>query len=212
MATRPELILASASPRRLALLNQIGVEPEHLVPAHIDETPEKSELPRKLAQRLADQKALAAQLKARTTGIGDHALVLAADTVVAVGRRILPKAETMEEAAECLKLLSGRAHRVYTGVTLLTAGGGMRKRLVESRLRFKRLSSREMESYLASAEWRDKAGGYAIQGIAGAFVVKISGSYSAVVGLPLYETVSLLAGEGYPVHFNWLNQSSQPSV
>ena len=212
MATRPELILASASPRRLALLNQIGVEPEHLVPAHIDETPEKSELPRKLAQRLADQKALAAQLKARTTGIGDHALVLAADTVVAVGRRILPKAETMEEAAECLKLLSGRAHRVFTGVTLLTAGGGMRKRLVESRLRFKRLSSREMESYLASAEWRAKAGGYAIQGIAGAFVVKISGSYSAVVGLPLYETVSLLAGEGYPVHFNWLNQSNQPAV
>lgn len=212
MATRPELILASASPRRLALLNQIGIEPEHLVPAHIDETPEKNELPRKLAQRLADQKALAAQHKAKTTGIADNALVLAADTVVAVGRRILPKAETMEEASECLKLLSGRAHRVFTGVTVATPSGSLRRRLVETRLRFKRLSTREIESYLASAEWRDKAGGYAIQGIAGAFVVKLSGSYSAVVGLPLNETAALLAGEGYPIHFNWLNQSSLTQV
>ncbi len=212
MASRPELILASASPRRLALLNQIGIEPEHLVPAHIDETPEKGELPRKLAQRLADQKAITAQHKAKGTGIADNALVLAADTVVAVGRRILPKAETMEEASECLKLLSGRSHRVFTGVTMLTPGGQMRKRLVETRIRFKRLSNREIESYLASAEWRDKAGGYAIQGIAGAFVLKLQGSYSAVVGLPLNETVSLLAGEGYPVHFNWLNQSSLSAV
>jgi septum formation protein len=212
MATRPELILASASPRRLALLNQIGIEPEHLVPAHIDETPEKNELPRKLAQRLADQKALQAQHKARTSGIADNAIVLSADTVVAVGRRILPKAEMMEEASECLRLLSGRAHRVYTGVSLLTPSGRMRRRLVETRVRFKRLSAREMESYLASAEWRDKAGGYAIQGIAGAFVIKLVGSYSAVVGLPLHETVSLLAGEGYPVHFNWLNQSTLTSV
>jgi septum formation protein len=212
MATRPELILASASPRRLALLNQIGIEPEHLVPAHIDETPEKNELPRKLAQRLADQKAIHAQHKARTSGIADNAIVLSADTVVAVGRRILPKAEMMEEASECLRQLSGRAHRVYTGVSLLTPSGRMRRRLVESRVRFKRLSAREMESYLASAEWRDKAGGYAIQGIAGAFVIKLVGSYSAVVGLPLHETVSLLAGEGYPVHFNWLNQSTLTSV
>lgn len=212
MASRPELILASASPRRLALLNQVGIEPEHLVPAHIDETPEKGELPRKLAQRLADEKAIAAQHKARTTGIAGNALVLAADTVVAVGRRILPKAETMEEASMCLTLLSGRTHRVFTGVTMLTSSGAMRKRLVETRLRFKRLSAREIEAYLASAEWRGKAGGYAIQGIAGAFVVKLQGSYSAVVGLPLHETVSLLTGEGYPVHFNWLNQSSQPAV
>lgn len=212
MASRPELILASASPRRLALLNQIGIEPEHLVPAHIDETPEKNELPRKLAQRLADQKALMAQHKARTAGFADNAIVLSADTVVSVGRRILPKAETMEEASECLRLLSGRSHRVYTGVSLLTASGRMRRRLVESRIRFKRLSAREMESYLASAEWRDKAGGYAIQGIAGAFVVKLSGSYSAVVGLPLNETVALLAGEGYPVHFNWLNQAALTGV
>ena len=145
MASRPELILASASPRRLALLNQIGIEPEHLVPAHIDETPEKGELPRKLAQRLADEKAIAAQHKARTSGIAGNALVLAADTVVAVGRRILPKAETMEEASECLRLLSGRSHRVFTAVTMLTASGAMRKRLVETRLRFKRLSAREIE-------------------------------------------------------------------
>jgi septum formation protein len=212
MVSRPELILASASPRRLALLNQIGIEPEHLVPAHVDETPEKGELPRKLAQRLADQKALAAQLKARQSGFADNAVVLAADTVVSVGRRILPKAEMIEEAAECLRLLSGRAHRVHTGVTLLTPSGAMRRRLVETRLRFKRLSAREIESYLASAEWRGKAGGYAIQGIAGAFVIKLVGSYSAVVGLPLNETVALLAGEGYPVHFNWLNQSSLTGV
>ena len=212
MATRPELILASASPRRLALLNQIGIEPEHLIPAQIDETPEKGELPRKLAQRLADQKALAAQHKARIAGISGNAIVLSADTVVAVGRRILPKAETMEEAAECLRLLSGRSHRVYTAVTLLTGSGSMRRRLVETRLRFKRLSAREIESYLASAEWRDKAGGYAIQGIAGAFVVKLTGSYTAVVGLPLNETAALLAGQGYPVHFNWLNQSMLSSV
>jgi septum formation protein len=212
VASRPELILASASPRRLALLNQVGIEPEHLVPAHVDETPEKGELPRKLAQRLADLKAITAQHKARVAGYGDTGLVLGADTVVAVGRRILPKAETMEEAAECLRLLSGRAHRVYTGMTLLTPSGAKRQRLVETRIRFKRLSNKEMEAYLASAEWRGKAGGYAIQGIAGSFVVKLTGSYSAVVGLPLHETTQLLAGEGYPVHFNWLNQSSVSGV
>ena len=212
MASRPELILASASPRRLALLNQIGIEPEHLIPANVDETPEKGELPRKLAIRLADLKAIAARHKAEQAGMAKNSLILAADTVVAVGRRILPKAETMEEASECLRILSGRSHRVFTAVTMLTASGAMRKRLVETRLRFKRLSAREIESYLASAEWRDKAGGYAIQGIAGAFVIKLQGSYSAVVGLPLNETVSLLAGEGYPVHFNWLNQSSLAAV
>jgi septum formation protein len=212
MAGRPDLILASASPRRLALLNQIGIEPEHLVPAHVDETPEKGELPRKLAQRLADLKALTARHKASVAGFGSNSMVLAADTVVAVGRRILPKAETMEEASDCLRLLSGRAHRVYTGVTLITPSGARRHRLVETRIRFKRLSGKEMEAYLASAEWRDKAGGYAIQGIAGSFVVKLVGSYSAVVGLPLHEVTQLLAGEGYPVHFNWLNQSSLSGV
>lgn len=212
MSGRPDLILASASPRRLALLNQIGIEPEHLVPADVDETPEKGELPRKLAQRLADLKAITAQHKAKVAGFGSNSLVLAADTVVAVGRRVLPKAETMEEASECLRLLSGRAHRVYTGLTLITPSGAKRQRLVETRIRFKRLSAKDMEAYLASTEWRGKAGGYAIQGIAGAFVVKLSGSYSGVVGLPLHETTQLLAGEGYPVHFNWLNQSSLSGV
>ena len=212
MASRPDLILASASPRRLALLNQIGIEPEHLVPAHVDETPEKGELPRRLAQRLADLKALTAQHKARQAGMSANALVLAADTVVAVGRRVLPKAETMEEASDCLALLSGRAHRVYTGITLITPSGQKRQRVVETRIRFKRLSAKEMEAYLASAEWRDKAGGYAIQGIAGAFVVKLVGSYSAVVGLPLHETAALLTGEGYPVYFNWLNQTTLTGV
>jgi septum formation protein len=197
MASRPELILASASPRRLALLNQIGIEPEHLVPAHIDETPEKNELPRKLAQRLADQKAIAAQHKARSAGIAGNALVLAADTVVAVGRRILPKAETMEEANTCLRLLSGRNHRVFTAVTMLSVSGAMRKRLVETRLRFKRLSATETDRYIAGGEWRGKAGGYAIQGHAGIFVRLLTGSYSGVVGLPLFETTALLDGMGF---------------
>jgi len=212
MASRPELILASASPRRLALLNQIGIEPEHLIPAHIDETPERGELPRRIAARLADHKAVEARHKARRSGMADNAIVLAADTVVAVGRRVMPKAETMEEAASSLRLLSGRSHRVFTGVSVITPAGHQRKRLVESKLRFKRLSAREIESYLASAEWRDKAGGYAIQGIAGSFVIKLQGSYHAVMGLPLYETVSLLESAGYPVHFNWLNQANLTGV
>lgn len=212
MSRRPELILASASPRRLALLNQIGVEPEHLIPAHVDETPERGELPRKLAQRLAHAKAVAVQKKARQAGLAGDSVVLAADTVVAVGRRILPKAETMDEAASCLRLLSGRAHRVFTGLCLISPSGHARERLVDTRIRFKRLTNKEIEAYLASGEWNGKAGGYAIQGIAGSFVVKLSGSYSAVVGLPLFETTSLLAGEGYPVHFNWLNPVSLSGV
>lgn len=212
MARRPELILASSSPRRLALLNQVGIEPEHLIPANVDETPDRGELPRRLAQRLADLKALTAQHKARQSGLTENALILAADTVVAVGRRILPKAETMDEAAQCLKLLSGRNHRVFTGLTLISTSGRLRKRIVDTRIRFKRLSPKEMEAYLASAEWRGKAGGYAIQGIAGAFVVKLNGSYSAVVGLPLTEVVQLLGTEGYPVHFNWLNQPGLTGV
>ncbi|WP_116654895.1 Maf-like protein [Pelagibacterium sediminicola] len=205
MSRRPELILASASPRRLALLNQIGIEPEHLIPAHVDETPERGELPRKLAQRLAHAKAVEVHRKARQAGLADDAVIIAADTVVAVGRRVLPKAETMDEAASCLRLLSGRAHRVFTGLCVISSSGHARERLVDTRIRFKRLSNKEIEAYLASGEWNGKAGGYAIQGIAGAFVVKLSGSYSAVVGLPLYETSALLAGEGYPVQFNWLN-------
>ncbi|HEY8593761.1 MAG TPA: Maf-like protein [Devosiaceae bacterium] len=212
MSGRPDLILASSSPRRLALLNQVGIEPEHLVPAHVDETPQRGELPRRLAARLADLKAIGAQHKAETAGIAANAFILAADTVVAVGRRILPKAETMDEATESLNLLSGRSHRVYTGVCLITPKGHTRRRLVETRIRFKRLSAREIDAYIASAKWRGKAGGYAIQGIAAAFVVKLNGSHSGVIGLPLYETVSLLAGEGYPVQFNWLNQASHSGI
>ncbi|NOZ32074.1 MAG: Maf-like protein [Alphaproteobacteria bacterium] len=210
MSRRPELILASASPRRLALLNQVGIEPDQLLPAQIDETPAKSELPRKLADRLAHTKALTARHKAEQAGTADGALVLAADTVVAVGRRILPKAEMMEEAEGCLRLLSGRSHRVYTGVCLINPAGQVRRRVVETRVRFKRLSAKEIEAYLASAEWRGKAGGYAIQGFASSFVIRLQGSYSAIVGLPLHETVALLVGEGYPVHFHWLNSSSGP--
>jgi len=133
------------------------------------------------------------------------AFILAADTVVAVGRRIMPKAEMLDEAAACLRLLSGRNHRVYTAVCLVTPKEAFRHRLVETRVRFKRLSKEDLEAYLASGEWRGKAGGYAIQGLAGTFVVKIVGSYSSVVGLPLFETLGLLAGEGYPVHFGWMN-------
>lgn len=203
---RPKLVLASASPRRLALLQQMGVEPDALLPADLDETPRRNELPRTLAARLAREKAEASAALARKTQDHADAFILAADTVVAVGRRILPKCEVTEEAAACLRLLSGRAHRVFTGVTLITPKGACRHRLVESRLRLKRLSEAEIEAYLASGEWRGKAGGYAIQGLAGAFVVKLIGSYPSVVGLPLYETMSLLSGEGYPTHLLWLNR------
>ena len=133
------------------------------------------------------------------------AYILAADTVVAVGRRILPKAELLDEAAQCLRLLSGRNHRVYTAICLVTPKEAFRQRLVETRVRFKRLSEEDIEAYLASGEWRGKAGGYAAQGIAGTFMVKIVGSYSNVVGLPLYETMTLLGGEGFPIRFGWLN-------
>lgn len=204
MAGRVKLVLASGSPRRLALLGQIGIEPDKLMPVSIDETPRKNELPRNLAKRLADEKAEAAVSLAKSDSELGKAVIITADTVVGLGRRVLPKAETLEEAAGCLRALSGRSHRVYTGVVLVGSNGQFRRRLVESRVRFKRLSREDIDSYLASGEWRGKAGGYAIQGIAGAFVVKLSGSYTGVVGLPLYETASLLIGEGFPVHFNWL--------
>ena len=200
---RPLLVLASASPRRLALLQQVGIEPDALLPADIDETPRKSESPRELARRLAREKLAAAQAAARRREELREAYLVSADTVVAVGRRVLPKAETLDEAADCLRLLSGRAHRVYTGVCVLSPKDRQRERMVETRVRFKRLSNREIEGYLSSGEWRGKAGGYAIQGLAGAFVVKLVGSHSAVVGLPLYETMSLLEGEGFPVRGAW---------
>lgn len=206
---RSRLMLASASPRRLALLRQIGIEPDGVFETAVDETPRKAELPRDLARRLAAAKADAARSALRDALDATPAFALAADTVVGVGRRILPKAETAEQARSCLALLSGRSHRVYTGVALATAEGPLRQRLVETRVRFKRLSSPETEAYLASGEWRGKAGGYAIQGLAGAFVLSVIGSYSSVVGLPLYETAALLDGSGYPVRSAW-GEGRQP--
>ncbi|WGU38999.1 nucleoside triphosphate pyrophosphatase [Phenylobacterium sp. NIBR 498073] len=193
MATPPlqRLVLASASPRRLDLLRQVGLEPAEIIAAEIDETPLKDETPRRTALRLAVAKA-ATVARARP---GDF--VLAADTVVAVGTRILPKVETREEGRRCLELLSGRAHKVLTGVAVHGAGGKTASRLVETRLHFKRLTPAEIEAYLDGGEGVGKAGGYGIQGHAGAFVMSIQGSYPAVVGLPLYETLNLLRGVGF---------------
>ncbi len=197
------LVLGSASPRRLQLLAQIGVKPDAVLPAEIDETPRPREEPRALAERLAGEKAFASAAIAGSRADLAPCLTLAADTVVGVGRRILPKCETRDEAELCLDLLSGRGHRVFTGLALITASGAVRRRLVETRLRFKRLSRHELEAYLMSAEWRGKAGGYAIQGLAGAFVERLVGSYSNVVGLPLSETAALLGGQGYHVYRHW---------
>ena len=205
MIGRPKFVLASGSPRRLSLINQAGIEPDALQPADVDEMPKKGELPRACANRLARAKAEAALAAVRLDEELRGSYILAADTVVAVGRRILPKAELLDEAAQCLRLLSGRNHRVHTALCLVTPKESFRQRLVETRVRFKRLSADDIEAYLASGEWRGKAGGYAVQGIAGSFVVKLVGSYTNVVGLPLYETTALLAGEGYPIHFGWLN-------
>ena len=188
---RPILVLASASPRRLELLGQIGATPDRVDSADLDETPLSEETPRRLALRLAGEKAR--RVAARHPG----AFVLAADTVVAVGRRVLPKTDAESEARACLKLLSGRGHRVETGVVVISPTGGASGRLVESRVRMKRLTPGEIDGYVASGEWRDKAGGYAIQGRAGAFVLDIQGSYSGIVGLPLYETLCLLEGLGW---------------
>jgi septum formation protein len=182
------LVLASASPRRLALLAQIGITPDAVIAADIDETPLKKETPRALALRLARAKAEAVQM--------DDALVLAADTVVAVGRRILPKTETESEARDCLALLSGRGHRVYTGLALREPNGSVRSRLVETRVTFKLLSAKDIDAYVASNEWQGKAGGYAAQGLAGRYITSIVGSYSSVVGLPLYETANLVESAG----------------
>ncbi|PBB23299.1 septum formation inhibitor Maf [Mesorhizobium sp. WSM4312] len=204
MSILQKLVLASGSPRRIELLQQAGIEPDRILPADIDETPLRAEHPRSLAKRLSKEKAEKAFASLNTET--DHApsFVLAADTVVAVGRRILPKAETLDDAANCLGLLSGRSHRVYSGICLITPGGKLRQRLVETRVRFKRLPREEIEAYVASGEWRGKAGGYAVQGLAGSFVVKLVGSYTNIVGLPLYETVALLSGEGFKIHQSWL--------
>jgi septum formation protein len=185
------LVLASASPRRLELLRQIGIEPDAVDPAEIDETPLPRELPPAHVLRLA--RAKAEVVRPRHAG----AFVLAADTVVACGRRILPKAEDEAVARQCLQLLSGRRHRVYGGVALMTPDGTIAVRRVVSHVSFKRLSEQEIAAYLAGNEWHGKAGGYAVQGRAAAFVSWLSGSYSNVVGLPLFETAQLLAGRGY---------------
>ena len=187
----PRLVLASASPRRLELLRQIGLEPDAVVGAELDEFPLKDETPRRLALRLAAEKA------ARVAASEPDAFVLAADTVVAVGRRVLPKVETEADGRRCLELLSGRAHRVLTGVAVAGPDGRRAERLVETRVWFKRLTAEETRRYLESGEGQGKAGGYAIQGRAGAFVTHLQGSYSGVVGLPLHETLNLLTGLGY---------------
>jgi septum formation protein len=201
--SKPQLVLASGSPRRIELLQQAGIEPDRLVPAELDETPLRAEHPRSLAKRLSRAKAEKALASMKGEKDFAPAFIVAADTVVAVGRRILPKATLIDEASNCLQLLSGRSHRVYTGVCLITPAGKLRQRLVETRVRFKRLGREDLEAYLASGEWRGKAGGYAVQGLAGAFVVKLVGSYTNVVGLPLYETVALLQADGFPIRAGW---------
>jgi septum formation protein len=199
-----KLVLASASPRRLQLLERVGLVPDLLNPADIDELPHKRETPRALSIRLAREKAEHARMMPLVRDMGPNAFILAADTVVGLGRRILPKAETGEEARDCLSLLSGRSHWVYSTVCLIAPGNRVSTRCVETKVRFKRLSREDVDSYIASGEWRGKAGGYAIQGRAEAFVRMLTGSHSAVIGLPLYETVHLLEGAGYPVFHSWM--------
>ena len=188
---QPTLILASASPRRRELLARLGVTPAAIAPADIDETPAKAELPRDYAKRMAREKAEAAA--------SSEGFVLAGDTVVAAGRRILPKAEDEATARKCLELLSGRRHRVLSAIALRAPDGSLRERLSETMVMFKRLSPAEIDAYIASGEWEGKAGGYAIQGIAEGLINRIHGSHSGVVGLPLYETRALLKAAGFDI-------------
>lgn len=188
---RAEFVLASASPRRADLVRQIGLTPDHTDPADIDETPRRGERPRAYALRMAEEKARS------VAGRRPGCWILAADTVVACGHRILPKAETADDARRCLALLSGRRHRVIGGLALVAPDGTLRARAVETAVAFKRLEDREIDTYLASGEWHGKAGGYAIQGLAAAYVTFVNGSYSNVVGLPLAETYALLTGAGF---------------
>ena len=185
------LVLASASPRRLDLLVRVGIVPDAVDPAELDEAPLPRELPEQHASRLA-----AAKAQAVAARHGD-AFVLGADTVVACGRRILPKPEDEAMARRCLEMLSGRRHRVFGGITVIAPGGAARHRVVRTQVTFKRLEASEIAAYIASGEWRGKAGGYAIQGLAAAFVPSINGSYSNIVGLPIFQTVQLLRGLGY---------------
>lgn len=190
----PELVLASASPRRLELLRRIGITPARVVATDIDESPLKGERPRAHAARLAAEKARAA-----AAAIAPDCVVLAGDTVVGAGARILPKAEDEATARQCLALLSGRRHRVFSAIAVITPDGRLREALSETIVRFKRLSDEEMESYIAGGEWHGKAGGYAIQGSAEGFCDWLSGSHSGVIGLPLFETRKLLRAAGLDV-------------
>jgi septum formation protein len=192
-APHVRLVLASASPRRLDLLARIGVTPDATIPADVDEAVPKGELPRDHAVRLACAKAEA------IAAIEPDSLVLAADTVVAVGRRILPKVEDEATLRACMKLLSGRRHRVMTGVALAAPGQKLRTRLVETMIAMKPLSDEEIDFYAGHGEWRGKAGGYALQGYGEVYVRHMAGSYSNVVGLPLAETRNLLKSAGYPI-------------
>lgn len=187
----PRLVLASASPRRRELIARLGLTPDRLAAADIDETPRKAELPRDYARRMAYEKALAVA--------GDGAYVLAGDTVVALGRRILPKAEDEATARSCLALLSGRRHRVLSAIALHGPEGTLRERISETIVRFKPLGHDEVEAYIAGGEWHGKAGGYAIQGSAEGLIAWISGSHSGVVGLPLFETRALLKAAGFAI-------------
>ena len=183
------LVLASASPRRIDLLKQVGILPDKVIPANIDEAPLKTELPRDYALRMAVEKAKAIPEKG--------SFILAADTVVAVGRRILPKAETEQEARVCLALLSGRRHRVYNGIAVILPDGTLRTRICDTVVQFRRLGQDDIDSYIACGEWQGKAGGYAIQGRAAGLISFISGSWSTVVGLSLYDTIQILKGAGF---------------
>jgi septum formation protein len=191
--TIPPIVLASASPRRRDLLCQIGIEPAAIIPTDINETPHQRELPPRYALRMANEKARAVVLP---DDIKDSAVVLAGDTVVAVGKRILPKAETEDQARSCLALLSGRRHRVYGGIALRLTDGTLRSRLVTSSVIFKRLHRDEIDAYIAAGDWQGKAGGYAIQGPAAAYIRHIEGSYSNIVGFSLYDVSALLAASG----------------
>jgi septum formation protein len=189
---RPKLVLASASPRRLDLLAQIGIVPDQVLATDIDETPHRGELPADYARRMAHEKASAAG----EFGLPEGAVVLAGDTVVARGRMILPKAEAEAEARRCLDLLSGRRHRVLGGIALRLGGGRLVTRLVTSRVTMKRLTAEEIDSYIGTGDWQGKAGGYAIQGPAAAFIRHIDGSYSNIVGFSLYDIAAMLRGNG----------------
>lgn len=203
LSAPPRLVLASASPRRVQLLAGIGLTPDAIAPADIDESERPGELPRQLARRLAEEKA-----RAIAPAWPGH-FVLAADTVVSCGRRALPKAETEQDARACLKLLSGRQHRVLGGICLLTPDGEVSSRLLSTRVAFKRLSREETDFYIASGEWQGKAGGYAIQGQAAMFIHEISGSWSNVVGLDQFETAALLRGRGFPLSAFTLKQDQE---